>query len=226
MEKRYWDAEDYDNVIRTIEFHTPQGDPYPTQSDPETSAVFNKLTDVENISIVMEDSTLGLKHRSDFSSKMFEEYGDLVSLYSGMDREDKFIYDNELVAIYTFGMQFQILYFKTGNDRIIQESVDTANYAVKNIINRNEQTVVSNFDIYLDHINQEKSFSGESLTAFADAISIYFPKLIKTFPHANYSRMLNKIKVLSAKTSSEDVRKVLSELTLILEEKIKNSTIE
>ena len=210
MQKPYWDVEDYDNAINEIEFRTPQEEKYPTLYDPETAPIFNKLIDRKNISVVVEDNTLGIRHRADFTDDMFQEYKDLMELYQGMDREDKFIYDKELVEVLRFGLYLQVHYFKLGNDKILQESDNVEQ--VKGIISGNEQTVISNFNNYLDFVNYEKSFTEESLQLFADGIDESFTQLIDTFPNGNYSPMISKAKDMEKKSTNERVKTEIANL--------------
>src|SRR5690606_27389081 len=139
LDKRYWDVNDYDQVIFEIEFKTPEGEAYPSLSDPELSPVFNKLVDKENVSVVVTDEALGLRHRSQFAEEMFEQCRDLTKIYSVMDREDKFVYDREFVETLKFMLFVEIHYFKLGNEVILEEADDPNSTGVKNIIQNNEE---------------------------------------------------------------------------------------
>jgi len=218
MEKPYWDAMDYDNVISEIEFRTPDGEKYPALNDPETSPIFNKLIDRNNISSVVEDNTLGIRHRSEFAANMFDEYRDLAKLYSVMDREDKYVYDQEFVAILSFGLYLQIHYFKLGNDKILQEA-DNAS-TVKGIISSNQQTIISNFNNYLDFVNQENSFAEESLQNYSAGIDESFSKLMETFPEANFKSMITKATDMEKKATHPSLKNSLSNLISKLKNKM------
>ena len=190
-------------------------------SNPETAMIFRKLVDRENITVVMDDSSLGIRHRSDFSQKMFGEFQNMAKLYSGMDREDKFIYDQELVEIERFGLFLEIKYFKTGNDKIIQEADNTSD--VKSVIKDNEQIIISNFNNYLDFINKEKAFSKEALQNYAAGIDESFQVLMETFPNGNYNNMLSKANDMERKIIDPNVKKSLN--NLIAKLKAKTETV-
>jgi hypothetical protein len=217
MEKPFWSPDDYYNAIMEIEFQTPQGEKYPTLTDPETAPIFNKLINRENISVVVDDTTLGIRHRAEFASKMFDEYRKMVNLYHVMDREDKFVYASELVEILRFGLYLEIPYFKLGNDEILQEADDSTQ--VKSNIKSNEKTIVSNFNLYLDFINKEQSFSSESLQLFATGIDEEFTKLMQTFPDANYAGMLTKATAMQKKATNPSVKSSLENLITKLKAK-------
>ena len=214
MDKPYWSVEDYDNAFSEIEFRTPEGDRYPALNNPETAIIFKKLTDQKNISVVAEDNSLGIRHRSEFTSNMFDEYRDLASVYQVMDREDKFVYDRELVEVLRFGLYLQIHYFKLGNDKILLESDNSAQ--VKEVIRRNEQTIISNFNNYLDFINHESSFSEESLNDYSSGVDESFSKLLETFPKANYNSMIKKATDMEKKAINSNVKTSIAALLIKL----------
>jgi hypothetical protein len=212
MEKPYWDQEDYDNVIREIEFRTPEGERFPTFNDPETSPVINKLISRENVAIVVEDETLGLRHRAQFAQDMFDEYRDLARLYHVMDREDKFVYDLELVEIQKFGLYLEVYYFKLGNDQIIQESDTPDDPSVQHLVKSNEQIIVKNFNNYLDFVNQEKSFSEESLDRYVAGIKESYDRLLEAFPDADYAPAIEKAQAMEKKALNAGLKSSLNNL--------------
>jgi hypothetical protein len=69
MDKKYWDVKDYEEVLTYIEFRLPKGDQYPNINDALTAPVFKKLVDKENLTIVLEDKSLGVKHREEWIVK-------------------------------------------------------------------------------------------------------------------------------------------------------------
>lgn len=216
MEKRYWTAEDYDQVITEIRYRTPDGDKFPTSSDPELGPVYRKLIDKENISVVVEDDALGLKHRARFTSAMFDEVRDLVQTYSVMDREDNFIYDGELVEILKFNLFLQLHYFNLGNLEIIQESDEPESHSVQDLLRKNERTIVSNFNIYLDYINREHAFSDEAIRSLAEGIDTYFGQLMMIFPKADVKPIISKATAMAKKAKSEELQSSLNNLLLTL----------
>lgn len=214
LDKPYWGVEEYDKVIRDIDFDTPQDEKYPSYSDPELAVVIRKLVDLNNVDVVAKDEALGLRHRSEFTENMFQEYKELTNLYHVMDREDKFVYPQELVDIHRFGLNLQIHYFKIGNELLIKEADNPDQ--VKRVVRENENTIISNFNNYLDYINQEKSFDENSLNLFAEGINTYFLTLKKTFPDGNYSGMISKAEDMEKKALNPTVKKSLSQLLDIL----------
>ena len=121
-EKRYWDTRDYYNVINEIEYKTPDGEEYPRFSNPETAIVIQKLLDAENYKVILEDPELGVRFKSEASEKFFNYYKDLVEVYGVMDRQDKYVYAEELAEVMSFGLGVQQLHFKLGNEVIRTES--------------------------------------------------------------------------------------------------------
>jgi hypothetical protein len=217
MDKRFWGTEDYYNARHQIEYKTPEGEKYPMLSDPQTAAIFRKLVDRENITAVTDDNTLGIRHRAEFTENMFREYQDLAKLYTAMDREDKFVYDQELVEIQRFGLFLQIKYFKIGNDQLLQEA-DNAD-DIKGTITNNEQIIISNFNNYLDLVNKEKAFSNEALQNYAAGMDEAFSMLLETFPNGKYNNMLSKANAMEKKATDPIVKKSLADLIAKLKTK-------
>jgi hypothetical protein len=216
MNKTYWGPEEYDQAITEIRYRTPEGDSYPRISDPEFGAVFKKLIDKENVSVVLKDNSLGLKHRAKFSGNMFDEVRDLVQTYSVMDREDKFVYDRELVEVMKFSLYLQLDYFDLGNQEIIRDNDDSNSYSVQQTLRSNERTLVSNFNIYLDYVNKENSFSDEAIVSFAEGIDIYFKELVERFPKANFNPTRSKTTAMLKKAKNEILKASLEKLILTL----------
>ena len=125
IENKYWTVEDYEEVIREIKFgvDSREGN-IPTFNDPETKIVMEKLTDQENFKVVLEDKELGLKHRNEMAQGFFDAWNSMNDIYSVRDKTDKFIYENEMIAIYNFGLGLQLNYFKLGNEEILTDSDD------------------------------------------------------------------------------------------------------
>ena len=216
MEKRYWTAEDYRNIIFEIHYKTPAGESYPKFSDPETSPVIKKLLDPENYRVVLEDPELGLNHRAEVSEKFFEEMKNLADTYEGMDVQDKFVYGAEFAEIEKFTLGLQIVYFKLGNDRILENASNVND--VKSTIRSNENTIVKNYLIYLDLMAKEKYF-GDHADLLAEGITEHFNKLVDTFPEANFAPILNKAKEVVPKVSSAPNKSALEALIKRLEDK-------
>jgi hypothetical protein len=213
VNKRYWDSKDYGDVILKISYGTPDGEEFPRFSNPETSIVIRKLLDAENYRVILEDSELGLNYRNEEGQKFFNHYRDLTKAYSIMDVQDKFVYAEELAEILKFGLELQIVYFKLGNERIVAQSDSPESESIQNVIRSNETTAVKNFNVFLDQVNDEKSY-GEYASLIASGIDEIFPKLMKSFPNANYSSMITKAELMLNKTQNEEIK---TSLTVLIE---------
>ena len=67
LQKKYWDAGDYENALRLINYQSTKSEKLPNYADPAKKAVFVKLADANNFKVVLEDQAQGLTHRNDFS---------------------------------------------------------------------------------------------------------------------------------------------------------------
>ncbi|MBT5531004.1 MAG: hypothetical protein HN600_01000 [Bacteroidetes bacterium] len=214
MQEKFWDADDYNDAITQIKYKTKEGELYPCYMSIDKREVYLKLVDINNITVVAEDDALGLNHRNEYLTSMFNSYQNLYELYSILDREDKYVYPKELVEINQFGLILQRFYFKLGNDQIIKNADSPDDPSVLRVTRGNANTIVGNYLLYLDFINHEDALTPEALKLYAEGIEIYFPILIKVFPEANFHEMISKIEVLKEKTKNMDVQ---SALDLVLE---------
>lgn len=228
VEKKYWDVTDYDNVIREIKFGTKPDEKLPTFDNPETQLLVEKLTDEENFKVVLDDKELGLKHRSEIAQQFFDKWKDMSTIYNAIDRTDKYIYEKEYVEVFNFGLELQLKYFKLGNDEIIERSDDPNSLSVQNTINRNTETLVNNMIIYLNEINNEKSFTNVGLNLISNGIDKNFTELINLYPNFNYDGLLEKVNLMLKKTKSENIKQSLTKLKELIESKksIKSETEE
>lgn len=219
LDKRYWDLVDYDNVVRELNYGYQTDENLPSFKDPNTRIIVEKLTDHQNFNIVLEDHELGLKHRNNVAEKFFREWQDMGKIYLAIDRKDKYLYDLEMLAVWHFGLDLQLKYFKLGNDEI-QESADDPNSSkVKNTINSNVNTLIKNYLIYLDLINDEKSFSEKGKEQLAQGIDRYFLRLIELYPNANYGGMKNKAELMLKKSESTEIKTSLKKLIKLIDYK-------
>lgn len=209
-EKKFWTPEDYYKVWYELNYKTPEGEEYPRFSNPETAEVVRKIVDQKNYMAILEDTELGLNYRSEISQKFFDHIKDIMELYDGMDVQDKFIYAEELAEMRKFFLGFQIVYFRVGNENIASQSDD------RGTIRRNEQTVIGNFNNYLEDLRHERSY-GAYAANLAEGITTHFTKLIETFPNANYKGMLATAKTLQGKVQAPEIKNALSELIAKLE---------
>lgn len=221
LDKKYWDVEDYDNVIREIKYANPD-EKLPTFDDPETKLIVEKFTDEENFKVVLDDNQLGLKHRSEIGQQFFNKWRDMVSIYNATDRTDKYIYEKEYIEVYNFGLELQIKYFKLGNEEIIERADDPNSLSVLNTVESNTQTLVNNLVLYLDEINNEKSYTNTGLDLIASGIDKNFTELVNTYPNYDYINLLAKIDLMLNKTKSDNIKQSLTKLKELIESKKSN----
>lgn len=88
---------------------------------------------------------------------------------------------------------------------------------IQDIIKSNETTVVKNFNVFLDQVNNERAY-GEYASLLAGGINENFPKLIKSFPNANYSSMKAKAELMLKKAQNEELKAALVSLIEQLKE--------
>ena len=219
LEKKYWDITDYDNVIREIKYGTKPDEKLPTFDNPETKLLVEKLTDEENFKVVLDDNALGLKHRNEIAQQFFEKWKDMNSIYNEIDRTDKYVYEKEYIEVFNFGLELQLKYFKLGNDEIIEKSDDPKSLSVINTVDSNTGTLVNNMIIYLDEINNEKSYTNVGLDLIASGIDKNFIDLINTYPNFNYENLLEKVNLMLKKTKSENIKQSLTKLKNFIESK-------
>ena len=221
LDKRYWDTNDYDKVILELRYGYENDEKKPTFDNPEQRIVVQKLTDEQNFKVVLNDKELGLKHRNKVATEFFNHWKDMHQIYQATDRKDKYLYDLEMLAVWQYGLSLQLEYFKLGNDEIIESADDPNSSRIKNTINSNIKTLISNYIIYLDEINNEKAFSEKGKSKFASGINKYFSKLIELHPKANYSGMKNKAELMLKKSKSNEIKSSLNKLTELIELKNK-----
>jgi hypothetical protein len=219
LDKRYWDTTDYKDVILNLRFGYEDDEKKPTFDNPEQRIIVQKLTDEQNFKIVLEDNELGIKHRNDVATEFFERWKDMHQIYQATDRKDKYVYDIEMLAVWQFGLSLQLDYFKLGNDQIKEGADDPNSSRVKNNINSNVGTLIGNYTIYLDEINEEKAFSEKGKTKLADGIDKYFTQLIELYPDANYSGMKKKAELMLKKSESDKIKSSLTKLIDLIDSK-------
>lgn len=214
IEKRYWDIEDYENVVREIRYNSNPDESLPKFSDSETSIIIEKLTDEENFRVVLNDKELGLSHKSETAEKFFETWRSLNETYSSLDKKDMYIYETEFLEIWKFGLELQQEYFKLGNQKIDENS--DGSERVKEVLNDNTQTLINNSIIFLDNIINEKQFTSEGKKLIAEIITNSFTKLIEENPKADFTNLKNKINLLNKKITDPTILASLNSLSIIL----------
>lgn len=211
INKRYWDDKDYTAVINRIRV-TKKDEKKPCYADAEKAIVFTKLVDKENVSVVLEDSTLGISHRAGFAENMFNRYREMVELYQDQDREDKYIYPMELVDVQKFGLYVQELYFWMGNEDIKKQSDNPSDPEVQRVLKSNVQTLIGNYCLYLDNTKQEDGLTAEALSSYIEGLNKYFLELVDKYPQADYGVMKSKAEELSKRAKSANLKKSLDNL--------------
>jgi len=219
IDKRYWDLSDYDKVVLELNYGYKADEKLPAFNNPETRIIVEKLTDQQNFNVVLDDNELGLKHRNNVAEKFFSEWKDMNNIYNALDRKDQYLYDKEMLAVWHFGLGLQLKYFKLGNDQIRENADDPNSQVVKNNINSNVRTLIKNYLIYLDEINNERAFTEEGKIELAGGIDQYFSALIELYPEANYSGMKNKAELMMKKSKSEKIRSSLNKLIELIDSK-------
>lgn len=219
LDKRYWDTGDYDKAVLELRYGYKDDEKKPTFDNPETRIIVEKLTDHQNYKVVLEDKELGIKHRNDVATAFFNEWKDMNQIYTATDRKDKYLYDKEMLAVWQFGLGLQLGYFKLGNDQILESADDPNSSRVKNQVNSNVSTLIKNYLIYLDEINNEDAFTEEGKTKLAEGIDTYFTELIELYPNANYSGMENKADLMLKKSQSSKIKSSLTKLIELINSK-------
>ncbi len=225
LDKKYWDLEDYKAVVLELRFGYKEDEKLPSFSDPETKPIVDKLTDQQNFEVILDDNALGLKHKNEMAQQFFDVWKDMATIYNATDRTDKYVYEQEMLAVYKFGLGLQLRYFKLGNDEIIASADDPNSEKVKRNVDSNVSTQIRNFSLYLDNVNEENAFSADGLNSLADGIDAFFPKLIETYPNADYSGLAEKIALLVKKTKSERIKTSLENLQKLIDSKNKTQEV-
>jgi len=207
LEKKYWAIEDYDAAIAGLDC-TIESQKLPNLSD-NTAEIFKKIADIDNVSIVTEDNSLGLKHRDNFATEMFDKYKTIYKHYSKQDREDKYIYPSEIAQISIFGIYTQIQYFKLGNENIAKEAINPNSDETKNLITSNAQIIVDNIKYSLDICKKEDALTPDAIHILDEGYEKYLPLLFKTFPTANYTEVKAQINMLLTTVKSIETKKML-----------------
>ena len=224
IEKRYWDIEDYENVVGEIRYNSNPDESLPRFNDPETSVIIEKLTDEENFRVVLNDKELGLSHKSETAEKVFEVWRSLNETYAILDKKDMYVYEIEYLEIWKFGLELQQEYFKLGNQKIDENS--DGSESVKAVLNENTQTLISNSIIFLDNIVNEKQFTTDGKKLIVEIITNTFTKLIEENPEADFTNLRNKINLVSKKITDTTILESLNSLSTVLNKTKPKTEIE
>lgn len=219
LDKMYWDINDYDKVVFELNYNYEIDEVLPSFDNPNNNRVVEKLTDERNYQVVLDDNELGLKHRNEVAEHFFKEWKDMNRIYQSTDRMDQYLYDKEMIAVWHFGLGLQLKYFDLGNQLIQESADDPTSLSVKRNVNSNINTLIDNYLIYMDLINNESSFSELGKEKLALGIKKYFKELIDLYPDANYDNMKKKAVLMLKKTDSEIIQQSLNELLTVIENK-------
>lgn len=212
IEKRYWDENDYKEVVFELKYAYDEDETLPTFNNPNTRIIVEKLTDQKNFEVVLEDKELGLKYKNRIAEKFFKEWQEMSGIYSSTDRKDKYPYEKEFLAVWHFGLGLQLKYFKLGNDYIIENADDPNSRNIKNKVGSNVKTLIRNYMIYLDLVDNENAFSEEGKEIFASGINKYFTELYSLYPNSDYSEMKRKSELMLEKSNSAKIQSSLKKL--------------
>jgi len=218
-EKRFWSVEDYKSANLELNYGYESDEKLPSFDDPSTRIIVEKLIDQQNYKIVLEDDELGLKHRNRVAEQFFRQWKDMMNIYRARDLKDNYIYDQEFLGVYHFGLGLQLRYFKLGNDEIVNSSDDPNSKITKNDINSNIETLIDNFSFYLDLINDENDFSEKGKVILAQGIDKYFTQLITLYPNGNYTLMAKKINLMLEKSNTPKIKYALTRLNSLIASK-------
>lgn len=217
IEKPIWDVDDYALAIEEIKLSQVNEAEIPTISNPELAQVFHKLTDKNNLFLVLEDKELGLKHRSEISSRFFNFGQDIMGIYGELDVQDKYVHPKEYILAIDFFLTAQRLHFKIGNENIKKQTVDFENY-----IKSNEATVVNNFENYISFLINEEAFDSESRKELALMLDAQVKDLITTFPTYSdaYLDLRNSAETVKLKVKSIELQNSLTNLIVSVDKLI------
>ncbi|WP_375587416.1 hypothetical protein [Flagellimonas aurea] len=222
LEKRYWDENDYKEVVFELKYAYDEDEKLPAFDNPNTRPIVEKLTDQKNFEVVLEDQELGLKYKNRIAEKFFKEWQEMSDVYSSTDRKDQYPYEKEFLAVWHFGLGLQLKYFKLGNDYIIENADDPNSRNIKNKVESNVKTLIRNYMIYLDLVDNENSFSKEGKEIYARGIDKYFTELHTLYPNSNYSEMKRKSELMLEKSNSAKIQSSLKELLEVITEEVSN----
>lgn len=222
LEKRYWDANDYKEVVFELKYAYDVDEKLPTFENPNTRPIVEKLTDQENFEVVLNDQELGLKYKNRIAEKFFKEWQEMSDVYSSTDRKDHYPYEKEFLSVWHFGLGLQLKYFKLGNDYIIENADDPNSRNIMNKVGSNVKTLIRNYMIYLDLVDNENAFSEEGIEIFASGIDKYFTELHSLYPNSDYSEMKRKSELMLEKSNSAKIQSSLKNLLKVIDKEISN----
>jgi hypothetical protein len=224
VEKKYWTDKDYETVNEELTALKYNNKELPNLDNPATVAIFQKIVDTNNFSIVATDDQLGLQHRKEFLSNLFDQYKQLVEAYSGTDRSDKYQYPSELIGIEKFGLAFQVPYIGIGNREILKAADDPNAPDVVDIVNKNKNILIRNYNLYLEYVNYEDRLNEKALISYSQGLQDYFPKLINSVvPDGDFSDMAVKVDNMLRKSKNTLITAQLQNIQNLIKSKTTNT---
>ncbi|MEM6718415.1 MAG: hypothetical protein AAF611_03770 [Bacteroidota bacterium] len=220
LSKRYWDIKDYEAVVNELKFGYQNDEKLPSFNDPETRLIVEKLTDEQNFIVVLEDKELGLSYKNEVAESFFKRWRILTSVYTKLDRKDKYIYEKEMLSVHQFGLGLQLRYFELGNKEIRANADDPSASNIQSLVKSNIKILVNNFTGYLDFVNEETRFSAEGQQFFAEGITKYLIPMINRYPEADFDNLNRKVDLLLKKTKVPVIKTALETLKELIFEKI------
>ncbi len=216
-DKRFWEANDYKEIIKTLKYSYKPDERLPSFNDPETRIVIEKLTDHQNFNIILDDDELGISYRDNFADAFFKNLDDMNQIYRAIDRKDHYLYEIELLRVHQFIIAFHLKSYKTGKIEILEITDDPDSNETKNLLKSNEWKLIENFKNYLNELKFERSFSEKGKALLAKGIDVYFPKLIEQYPNADFSSLELKINLTHKKCKSERIKNSLTKIKKLIE---------
>ncbi len=211
-DKKYWTLDDYDLAVRELRFAYEPDEKLPTFDNANDRIIVEKLTDHENFKVILDDDELGISHRNNLAQKFFNKWKEMQKIYRARDRKDQYLYENEMLAVWQFGLNLQLRYFELGNQEIVKNADDPNASEVKRVVNSNIKTLIQNYQLYLDEINTEESYTTGGQKKLAQGIDKYFTDLIEQYPEAEYKALKRKAELLLNKSQSATIRQSLESL--------------
>lgn len=223
--KRFWTIDDYKNVVTELRFGYKPDEKLPTLDDSESKLIVEKLIDIQNFKVILDDKELGTKYKNEVAEAFFTAWKDMIEIYNIQDKKDMYVYEVEYLETFKFGLELQSYYFKLGNLNITESVDDPNSEHIKNLLKSNIQTQINNYSLFLDEINNEKSYSENGRRILANGIDKYFSDMINNYPEADYKSLENKVTLLEKKANSEVIKTALENILKLIDVK-KNLSIE
>ena len=77
--------------------------------------------------------------------------------------------------------------------------------------------MISNYNIYLELIKREDSFTEEALVSYGNGLEKYFTLLITEYPDQNYKGTINKLNAIKKNFSNTEILKAIDKIDFLIE---------